>query len=37
MVTVYAFSTENFKRSPDEVRFLMDLVKEKFEEFATKR
>ncbi|KAJ3407394.1 hypothetical protein HDV05_005472 [Chytridiales sp. JEL 0842] len=36
MVTTFAFSTENFKRDPDEVRLLMDLAKEKFEEFATK-
>ncbi|XP_056640561.1 dehydrodolichyl diphosphate synthase complex subunit DHDDS [Diorhabda sublineata] len=29
-VTVYAFSIENFKRSPDEVDALMELAKEKF-------
>ncbi|KAJ3101286.1 hypothetical protein HDU97_001526 [Phlyctochytrium planicorne] len=37
VVTVYAFSTENFNRNPTEVQLLMDLAKEKFEEFATKR
>jgi undecaprenyl diphosphate synthase len=30
MVTVYAFSTDNFKRSPEEVEQLMRLAKEKF-------
>ncbi|KAK6237230.1 hypothetical protein QUC31_002699 [Theobroma cacao] len=30
-VTVYAFSIENFKRQPDEVRSLMDLMLEKIE------
>lgn len=29
-VTVYAFSIENFKRSPEEVETLMKLAKEKF-------
>lgn len=29
-VTVYAFSIENFKRSPEEVETLMSLAKEKF-------
>jgi ditrans,polycis-polyprenyl diphosphate synthase len=28
-VTVYAFSIENFKRSPEEVELLMNLAKEK--------
>ena len=37
MVSVYAFSIENFKRDPDEVEKLMNLAKTKFEEFATKR
>jgi ditrans,polycis-polyprenyl diphosphate synthase len=32
VVTVYAFSIENFKRSPDEVSTLMRLAAEKFEE-----
>ena len=32
MVTVYAFSIDNFKRSPDEVQQLMRLAKEKFME-----
>ncbi|MBA0715306.1 hypothetical protein Golax_014209 [Gossypium laxum] len=31
-VTVYAFSIENFKRSPEEVQSLMDLMLEKIEE-----
>jgi undecaprenyl diphosphate synthase len=30
MVTVYAFSIDNFKRSPEEVAQLMRLAKEKF-------
>ncbi|XP_062102762.1 dehydrodolichyl diphosphate synthase 6-like [Humulus lupulus] len=30
-VTVYAFSIDNFKRSPEEVENLMDLFQEKFE------
>lgn len=30
-VTVYAFSIENFKRSPNEVRSLMELLQEKIE------
>lgn len=30
-VTVYAFSIDNFKRQPDEVRTLMDLMQEKIE------
>jgi ditrans,polycis-polyprenyl diphosphate synthase len=29
-VSVYAFSIENFKRSPDEVNGLFDLAREKF-------
>lgn len=32
VVTVYAFSMENFKRSPEEVSALMRLAAEKFEE-----
>ncbi|XP_020091277.1 dehydrodolichyl diphosphate synthase 6-like isoform X2 [Ananas comosus] len=31
-VTVYAFSIDNFKRDSSEVRFLMDLMKEKIDE-----
>ncbi|XVF71990.1 hypothetical protein PTKIN_Ptkin12aG0085000 [Pterospermum kingtungense] len=31
-VTIYAFSIENFKRSPEEVQSLMDLILEKIEE-----
>ena len=31
VVTVYAFSIENFKRSPEEVDGLMELAKEKFD------
>ncbi|KAJ3085948.1 cis-prenyltransferase [Quaeritorhiza haematococci] len=34
VVTVYAFSIENFKRPPEEVEALMDLAKSKFREFA---
>lgn len=34
ILTVYAFSTENFSRSEDEVLFLMDLMKESLEHFA---
>ncbi|KAF5741890.1 hypothetical protein HS088_TW10G00898 [Tripterygium wilfordii] len=30
-VTIYAFSIENFKRSPEEVQSLMDLMQEKIE------
>jgi ditrans,polycis-polyprenyl diphosphate synthase len=30
-VTIYAFSIENFKRKPDEVQNLMDLILEKIE------
>lgn len=30
-VTVYAFSIDNFKRSPEEVKSLMDLIREKIE------
>ncbi|KAF2304499.1 hypothetical protein GH714_032801 [Hevea brasiliensis] len=30
-VTIYAFSMDNFKRSPDEVKHLMDLMLEKIE------
>ena len=33
-VTVYAFSTENFKRDDKEVEFLMDLAAESFREMA---
>ena len=31
-VTVYAFSIDNFKRNPEEVQYLMDLMLEKIEE-----
>ncbi|KAG1362532.1 dehydrodolichyl diphosphate synthase 6 [Cocos nucifera] len=31
-VTVYAFSIDNFKRQPDEVQSVMDLMKEKIDE-----
>ncbi len=34
VITVYAFSTENFKRSPEEVNALMDLFEKKFKELA---
>ena len=30
-VTAYAFSIENFKRSPDEVNALFDLARKKFQ------
>ncbi|KAJ4733384.1 Alkyl transferase [Rhynchospora pubera] len=33
-VTVYAFSIDNFKRSPQEVQMLMDLMREKIEEMS---
>ncbi|KAF8320604.1 Decaprenyl diphosphate synthase-like protein [Cantharellus anzutake] len=34
-VSVYAFSIENFKRSPDEVNALMDLAREKIKELCS--
>jgi len=34
VLSVYAFSTENFKRSKDEVNFLMNLFETKFKEYA---
>jgi tritrans,polycis-undecaprenyl-diphosphate synthase [geranylgeranyl-diphosphate specific] len=34
-LTVYAFSTENFKRTPEEVNALMGLFEEKFKELLT--
>ncbi len=34
VLSVYAFSTENFKRSEDEVNFLMNLFESKFKEYA---
>lgn len=33
-LSVYAFSTENFKRSKEEVKYLMDLFENKFKEYA---
>lgn len=33
-LTVYAFSTENFRRTPEEVRALMNLFEEKFRELV---
>ena len=33
-VSVYAFSIDNFKRSPDEVGSLMELAEEKYNELA---
>ena len=36
MVTVYAFSIDNFKRSPEEVQHLMQLAKDKFIEMIHK-
>ncbi|MFQ6088441.1 MAG: polyprenyl diphosphate synthase [Candidatus Methanofastidiosia archaeon] len=35
IVTIYAFSTENFKRSKEEVEKIMDLFEEKFLEIAS--
>ena len=37
VVTVYAFSIENFKRSKEEVDCLMTLAKEKFIKLLEKR
>ena len=37
MVTVYAFSIENFKRSQAEVDTLMDLAKRGFEQLLEQR
>ena len=34
VLSVYAFSTENFKRSKDEVNFLMTIFEKKFMEYA---
>ena len=34
VLSVYAFSTENFKRSEQEVSFLMNLFEQKFKEYA---
>lgn len=36
-VTVYAFSIENFKRSPDEVDTLMTLARDKFSRIAEEK
>lgn len=36
-VTVYAFSIENFKRSPEEVESLMSLAREKFQKLLEER
>lgn len=36
VLSVYAFSTENFKRSKDEVDFLMNLFVKEFEEYKKK-
>ena len=37
VVTVYAFSIENFKRPKEEVDTLMALAQEKFQEFSKHR
>lgn len=37
IVTVYAFSTENFNRPPEEVKGLMDLFTESFKDIATNK
>ncbi len=34
ILTVYAFSTENFNRDPDEVKYLMDLLEQALYDFA---
>jgi ditrans,polycis-polyprenyl diphosphate synthase len=36
-VTVYAFSIENFKRSKEEVNYLMQLFREAFSELCEKK
>jgi len=36
-VTVYAFSIENFKRSPDEINALFDLALEKFKKLLSEK
>lgn len=36
VVSVYVFSTENFKRSEEEVKYLMDLAVKKFKTFSKK-
>ena len=36
-VSVYAFSIENFKRSPDEVNALFDLAREKFQHLLNEK
>jgi ditrans,polycis-polyprenyl diphosphate synthase len=36
-VTVYAFSIENFKRSPEEVNALFDLALEKFQKLLSEK
>jgi len=33
-LTIFAFSTENFKRDPDEVDYIMDMIEESLYEFA---
>jgi undecaprenyl diphosphate synthase len=35
IVTLFAFSTENFKRSPEEVDYLMDLIMTKLKQFQS--
>ena len=37
VVTVYAFSIDNFKRPPDQVETLMELAKEKLAELCEHR
>lgn len=36
-VTIYAFSIENFKRCPEEVKCMMDLIQEKIEGLLKER
>ncbi|HOC77619.1 MAG TPA: polyprenyl diphosphate synthase [Methanofastidiosum sp.] len=37
VITLYAFSTENFKRDPEEVDFIMKMFEQKFREAATNK
>jgi len=37
IVTLYAFSTENFKRDSEEVNYIMDMLEKKFKEASTNK
>ena len=37
VLSVFAFSTENFKRDKDEVDYLMDLLVKRFKELINKQ